>query len=404
MKRLSLVTFFCSGLIVGSVSDGHAQPDLATGQEGDDILEVLMLPVEMQEASASGMSNKEVEGVVEAFRESGMPPGEAASVIRFERTLSARRGLKKGFSGHVLRRLSDGAATTEVIASLREREASDPLGDEEHKRLKKSASRRAKMERTRTKARRKRDREKRARGEKVIIRGQMRMMPSGEGQGDLRPPEAKIDLPWLQKRLEMVQRRMIRLDTRAGKMKEKAVAKGHDKQRERLLKEREVLVGFIDRMKALDAEGQFEGSARDQLLDEIKDALKIDRRRMPREVGRGDGKGAGAGGERPNPRGPDGEALADPREGPQPPRGPNGRGLGGRAPEGGQGPKGDKAGAAMNGGAGDAPNPGGDAGTDHTSLKGPKGPRGGDKKKGDRPSGANSKELRGNHDGQGKAK
>ena len=150
MKRLSLVTLFCSGLVIGAVSDSYAQPDSTLGQEGDDILEVLMLPVEMGEASASGMAENDVQEVVEAFRESGMPPGEAAAVLRFERTLSARRGLKKGFSGHVLLRLSEGAATTEVIASLRERDATEPLQEQDRARLKKAAARRAKGERTKT--------------------------------------------------------------------------------------------------------------------------------------------------------------------------------------------------------------------------------------------------------------
>jgi hypothetical protein len=367
------------------------------GQEGDDILEVLMLPVEMREASASGMAEKDVEEVVESFRESGMPPGEAAAVLRFERTLSARRGLKTGFSAHVLQRLSDGAATTEVIASLREREATEPLVKEERERLKKAAARRAKVERTKTASRRKRDKEKRARGEKVIIRGQMRMMPNGEGAGDLRPPEATIDLAWLQKRLERLQRRVIRLDSREGKMPEKAKAEGFEKQRARMMEEREALVGFIARMKSLDAEGQFEGSARDQLVDEIKEVLKIDRRRMGGGPGRfvGTPDGAAHGPRSPGRR--DDEGMPDP-----------GRRDSARGAPDGRGPKGDMPSGALHQPP-DAPlEPGGPNGKDPTSLKGPNGSNGPRKGQmegnGNPPGGGKPTQLRGEPGAKGKSK
>lgn len=406
MKRFSLLTLFCSGLVMGTASDGHAQPEPVEGQEGDDILEVLMLPVEMQEAKASGMTEKDVEGVVEAFRESGMPPGEAAAVLRFERTLNARRGLKKGFSDHVLRQLSDGAATTEVIASLREREASDSIDSDEQKRLKKAASRRAKAERAKTESRRKRDRGKRARGEKVIIRGQMRMLPGVDGQGDLRPPEVAIDLAWLQKRLEMVQRRVIKLDRREAKLPAKAQAKGFDKQRESLMKEREALVNFIGRMKGLDADGQFEGSARDQLVDEIKTALKIDRRKVGGAAVRMGGKGEGAARAPQGSPGAAGEALFDPFDRPRPLRGPNERELGKALGKGeGKGERG-----TMNKGAGAPRGPGSEMtgsempGNGKQGLHGSKDPSAGGGPSEDSPSGESAKELRGHNSGKEKAK
>ncbi|MGB1700607.1 MAG: hypothetical protein ACPHRO_11675, partial [Nannocystaceae bacterium] len=351
MKRLSLLTFFCSGLVMGTATESFAQPEVAKEQEGDDILEVLMLPVEMQEANAAGMTDKEVQEVVATFRESGMAPGEAAAVLRVERALSRRRGVKKGFADHVLQALSQGKGTNELIASLREREASDPLDKAQRKELHKSVSARAKAERARTKARRKRDKEKRARGEKVIVRGQMRMMAGGDMKGDLRPPEAAIDIAWLQKRLEKIQRRMIKLDGLAAKQPEEAKAKGLETQRERLLAERKMLVGFIGRLKALDAEGQLEGSARDQLIDEIKTALKIERRKK--------GPPGGAVGERPagaadSPRQPGGANARDvamPGDGATTPQPGDKEEFRGPPPHGSQqGAKGTMKGGAGNGG------------------------------------------------------
>ena len=278
MHRLSIFAVTCVALGLGfssstrAESPPEAQMAAAPGsvmQEGDDVLEVLLLPLEAVRLEALGVPGDEVKLAVAVFEEAGMSPGDAASVVRLEEAISKRRGVRKGFGQHVLAQVAEGKSASELARSLREREDAPDVDEASRKELMKAVTARRKVELAKVAELRKRVTEKRGRGERVMIRGQMRLRgvaPASSGDGGL-----TIDVAWLEKRLMRVQQRMIRLDQQRSKLAKagdkgqgKALARGEglDKQRERLLGERAQLTDFIKRMKELDADGRLEGSAR----------------------------------------------------------------------------------------------------------------------------------------------
>ena len=219
-----------------------------------------------------------------------MSPGDAASVVRLEEAISKRRGVRKGFGQHVLAQVAEGKSASELARSLREREDAPDVDEARRKELMKAVNARRKVELAKVVELRKRVTEKRGRGERVMIRGQMRLRgvaPANSGDGGL-----TIDVAWLEKRLMRVQQRMIRLDQQRNKLEKeggkgqgRALARGEGSTSSESDSSRSAR---SDRLHQANEGARRRrrpgGSARDTLVDEIKTALAIEDR--PRVVRR----------------------------------------------------------------------------------------------------------------------
>jgi len=151
--------------------------DDADAEDGDDILQIISLPLATGELRESGVEEEEIQEALAGAEEVGLSAGETSEILIEEHETNKKRGIKKGFGRYVRGLIADGYRGKELRKKIRERkdEVAD-LTPEEEKKVKAKLAKARDKELKRKKKRRAKIAKLKKAGKKVKIRSKKRHM------------------------------------------------------------------------------------------------------------------------------------------------------------------------------------------------------------------------------------